>query len=86
MTKSTSLLGDQQSRVRTDVRLPPSLANQVGVICKKLGIPRNAFYALAACNQLVSFLPLLNAKKKNIMIEELSSLLQKILENKRNIS
>lgn len=85
MTGKQSILGSQQDRVRTDVRLPPRLAQQVGVICETLGIPRNTFYTVAACNYMITLFPLLTAKKRVVMNEELESLIQKILENSRNL-
>jgi hypothetical protein len=81
VTGEKSILGSQQERVRTDVRLPPDLAKNVSLVCHKLGIPKNVFYTIAACHALVRLVPLLNAKKKNILSNELKSLVQKIEKN-----
>jgi len=75
-----SLLGAHHERVRTDVRMPPNLAKQVGVVCKRLGIPRNAFFTIAACNELIKLSDFLTSRKKDILLKELDEIVQKIRE------
>lgn len=84
MPGKNSILGSHDDRIRTGVRLPPKLAKQISVMCDTLHIPLNAFYVIAACNALLHFSSLLPAKKRDIMQEELESMIQKILQNKRN--
>ena len=86
MTGQESILGSHNERVRTDVRLPPDLAKQVGIVCRALGIPRNAFYTIAACEQMVKLSPLIKGKKRGVLVKELDKIVQKIQKNIQNLS
>lgn len=85
MTGKKSVLGAHKGRVKTDIRLPSKLAKRIERTCVKLHLPRNAFFTLAACHELVRLLPMLTAKKRDILRMELESLLQKIKANHDNM-
>lgn len=84
MAGKESILGSQNNRVRTNVRLPKKVANQVIAMCEEIGVPQNAFYTIAACNQLRAFSHIKTRKKNNIMLDELVETLQKMIERIRN--
>ncbi len=81
MSGKKSILGNNQDRIRTHVRLPPELVSQVSYLCKRLGVPMNAFYTVAALNQILIWKPLLKVEKRDIITKELTKLLQKVTEN-----
>ena len=83
MSGGASILGPQKDRIKTDVRLPPQLMKQVGVVCEKLGVPKNAFFTVAACKFLIELSPLLTVNKKAILEQQIADLLQKVLDNIR---
>lgn len=84
MSGGFSILGPQKDRVKTDLRLPPKLMKQVEVVSTKLGIPKNAFFTVAACKFLIELSALLTPVKKENLELEIENLLQKILDNRRN--
>lgn len=76
-----SLLGPVEERVKTDLRLPRELVAGVDVLTELLGIPRNAFYALATARLVIELSSLLeDVKKRRVMLEEVGQLFQKTLK------
>ena len=85
MSGKSSILGAHKDRVKTDVRLAPKLIKQIEFVCEQLGVPKNVFFTLAACELVVKISPLLTRKKSEILYKEIASLLQKIQDNLRNL-
>ncbi len=79
-----SMLGKQASRVKVDVRLPKTLAKQMEVMCKALGVPKNALVVLGVGLLLVELAPLLSAKKREVLVERVSKLFQRLLKQLKN--
>ena len=73
-----SILGKMDSRVRTDVRLPKTLWSQVSKLCHEFGIPKNAFFTIAACSLLSKFSGLKTPKKGSFLLKEIQSILHSI--------
>lgn len=76
-----TLLGPQEGRRKTDLRLPGELLLEVDSICKRLGCPKNAFFALSAGLLVLQLSPLLTeANKRADTWATIENMLQKLLE------
>jgi hypothetical protein len=78
MTKK-SLLGAQEDRIKTDLRLPPELLDQVEQITTALQIPKNAFFVLAASLLVLQLSPLVRVKQRKALVMAVQDLFQKVL-------
>jgi len=75
-----AIWGPQKERAKVDLRLPRDLHGQVHEICVLLGIPKNAFFALAA-GLLVMELSLLQTVDKRDKASRIAvSVVQKVVE------
>lgn len=63
-----SILGDMEKRLRTEFRLPKLLVQQVEPMCRYLGIPKNAYFALAAALLTLELAPLVPSKRKRLSL------------------
>jgi hypothetical protein len=74
-----SLLGTMEGRIKTDLRFPPELLDKVDEVCVALGIPKNAFFVLAAGLLTLQLSPLVRIKQRKQLIMIVQDLFQKIL-------
>ena len=72
---------ESADRVKTDMRVPRVLDARVRDICAYLGIPRNAFYALAAAFFVMELSPLLKGKKRSQVWGEIKNLFDGVLRS-----
>ena len=76
--------GPLDKRVRTDVRMSERILRVMDEQCQTLGIPKNAFFTMAACTFAVKLVPLLyGVKKQKIMFANLEKLFHETLEEAR---
>lgn len=78
MTKK-SLLGAQEDRIKTDLRLPPELLDSVEQVTTALQIPKNAFFVLAASMLVLQLAPLVRVKQRKALVMTIQDLFQKVL-------
>jgi hypothetical protein len=76
----------QKERAKVDLRLPRDLHNQVHEMCDLLGIPKNAFFAMAAGLLLLELSPLQNNGKKDDTSKVAVKIVQKVLSAVRKQS
>ena len=81
---STSILGAVNERVKTDVRLPKSLAKDVERVARAMGIPKNAFYAVAAGLLIATLGPAMPGKKRTQLLQRAEKLIQKVITGALN--
>ena len=74
------ILGPVENRVKTDVRLPKVLSDEVSDFCLQLGIPKNVFFTLAAVNMLSGYGDLPMSKKRSARLSKMQSDFQSIFE------
>jgi len=75
-----AVLGPMAERVKTDMRLPYALSVRVKELADLVGVPMNAFYAMAAakmCAELSDFVQ--SGKKRTQLLRELDNLFQRII-------
>jgi len=78
--KTASGLGPVKDRVKTDIRLPKALVKHVDAVCEILGVPKNAFFVLAAGKLVVELSPLLSTKaKRSVIVRDVEALFQRVL-------
>jgi hypothetical protein len=80
MSGKKSIIGEDKDRIRTQVRLPAGLAEQVSHLCKMVGVPMNAFYSVAVLNQIIAWIPFVRSEKKDIMRHEIRDIARRIDE------
>lgn len=79
--------GPLDKRVRTDVRMSERILRVMDEQCQTLGIPKNAFFTMAACILAVKFVPLLKGtKKRKTMLSNIEKLFQETLDEARAAS
>lgn len=74
-----SLLGSQEDRIKTDLRFPPELIDQVEQVTTALGIPKNAFFVLSASLLVLQLAPLVRSKSRKQLVLAMQDLFQKVL-------
>lgn len=74
-----SLLGAQEDRIKTDLRFPPELIDSVEQVTTALGIPKNAFFVLAASLLVLQLTPLLRTKSRKQLVMTMQDLFQKVV-------
>jgi len=72
-----SMFGPQKDRAKVDLRLPRDLHGQVHEMCDLLGIPKNAFFAMAAGLLLLELAPLQIGGKRDDTVKVASKIVQK---------
>lgn len=80
---SPSILGDMKNRVKTDLRLPKQLVKQVEACCEALGVPKNAFFVLAAIRLAAEMGPIMPGKKRITLLIEIEKIFQKVISEAR---
>lgn len=78
-----SVLGPEEKRVKTDLRLPKDLLLQVDRMCAALGVPKNAFFVMSASILLIQLSPMLGKKKSAFLLRKIEELFQKVVKNVR---
>ena len=76
-----SVLGPQADRIKTDLRLPKEFVVVVEEACRKLGVPKNAFFVLAGALFLAQLEPAMKSKKSDKLLEDLEILVQNLIFN-----
>jgi hypothetical protein len=74
-----SLLGSMGPRIKTDLRLPPAFLEKVDEVCVALGVPKNAFFVLAASMLALQLAPMVRGKSRKQLILAMQDSFQKIL-------
>lgn len=76
--------GPFDERVKTDLRISGRTNEVVEELSRKIGIPKNAFYTMAACSFAARLLPLVQgARKRDQMRLIVEKTFQKILDDTR---
>jgi len=78
-----SILGSTSDRAKTDLRLPRKLMSEVDVMCAAMGVPKNAFFVIAASNLLVKLSPLLVHKRRKVLLDKVENLFQTLMAGAR---
>lgn len=87
MSDSSSVLGPLENRKKEDVRVPENLREIVGKLSRVLGVPKNAFYVLAAGYFALRYAPMVtSARSRDSMIDALEAELREILKEIRKAS
>lgn len=78
------MVSDLSERVKTDMRLPRALIRHVEEMAELVGLPKNAFFTIAAAQLAASlargYVP---GKKREKMLRELEREIQKIFRDAR---
>lgn len=74
-----TIWGPQKDRAKVDLRLPRDLHGQVHEMCDLLGIPKNAFFAMAAGLLLLELSPLQIGEKRDNTSKVAFKIVQKVL-------
>ncbi len=74
-----AIMGPLSDRLKTDIRVPRVLSGQVDLICCAAGVPKNAFYSLAAGLLVIQLSPLLPGSKRAGLLSSIANLFQKAL-------
>ena len=73
---------DANGRIKTDIRLPTAFSDHVEEVCNVLGVPKNAFYSMAAGFLLITLAPLLSKKvKRRTLLTSVFKIFQKSFDD-----
>lgn len=65
-------MSDLTDRVKTDLRLPRKLVDHVAAVAQQVGLPKNAFFAVAAAKLASEFSTrYVEGKKRKTLLKEL---------------
>jgi hypothetical protein len=73
-----------EGRVKTDLRFPPELLDKIDEVCAALGIPKNAFFVMAASLLTLQLAPLVRVKQRKQLILHVQDLFQKLISDIAN--
>ncbi len=86
MNRPSLFAESHADRQKVDVRLPQALNATIGTLADALGIPKNAFFALAVAQFAVGLLALEPAKKKRgELLRALGAQFDAVLQEAKNI-
>lgn len=87
MSPREAVLGPMSRRQKTDVRLPFDLSRRVEELSDALGVPKNAFFALAASLLCMQMAPLVvTGKKREILLREMKNLFEGVFDKIEKMS
>jgi hypothetical protein len=66
-------------RTKTTLELPQDLTRAIGEVCQALGVPKNAFFAVASAMLVIKLLPMLPGRKRHDLLNQLDSLVQRVV-------
>ena len=72
------------SRVKTDIRLPRWLVNDVEVITREIRISKSAFYSLAICQLVAAMVPVIVKGKAEDILNRLEKMFYDTVHDDRN--
>ncbi len=77
-----------KDRVKTDVRVPPELAETVAKLSHALGVPQNAIYTLGAGFLAVQLAQMggASAKSRDKLLDSLEETLKDLLKEARKVA